>query len=118
MAAFDTVYHDILLQHLQQFFNVDGHSTFIAMLSGHSSPILLGDLFRGRCCSFCKTSTSLNCLKEMAWHGTISVCQRHSSQQLMPSFQRQHVFGVDVRLLERRCQLDEIEQASVKLIKD
>jgi len=36
----------------------------------------------------------------------------------MPSFQRQRVFVVDLRLPERRCQLDEVEQASVKLDKD
>jgi len=35
-----------------------------------------------------------------------------------PSNVRQRVFVVDLRLPERRCQLDEIEQASVKLIKD
>jgi len=40
------------------------------------------------------------------------------SQRLMPSLQRKRVFVVDLRLPERRCQLDEVEQASVKLIKE
>jgi len=35
----------------------------------------------------------------------------------MPSFQRQRVFVVDLRLPERRCQLNEVEQASVNTSK-
>jgi len=36
----------------------------------------------------------------------------------MPSFQRRRVLAVDLRLPEIRCQMDEVEPASVKLIKD
>jgi len=36
----------------------------------------------------------------------------------MSPFQRQRAFVVDLRLPEKRCHLDEVEQASVKLVKD
>jgi len=47
----------------------------------------------------------------MAWHH-ICIYRWDSSQR------HQRVFVIDLRLTERRCLLDEVEQASVKLIKD
>jgi len=126
-AAFDTVDNDILLQRLQQRFGADGiaYRWFLSYLLGSTQSVrrgalrslvysLLCGVFWVRCCSFCTPSTSSNWSEDM--HGV--VYQWHSSQRLMPSFQRQRVFVVDLRLPGRRCQLDAVEQASVKLIED
>jgi hypothetical protein len=40
------------------------------------------------------------------------------SRRILPPIQRRYVFVVDLRLSARRFQLDEVEQASVELIKD
>jgi len=92
-----------------------GRSTFVAVFSYHSSPVCCTvcrrDPFWNRCWSFCTPSTSSSRLKDT--YGTTSVCWWHSGQRLVPSFQRQRVFVVDLRLPEKRCDLDEVEQASV-----
>jgi len=62
----------------------------------------------------CTLPTSSSWLKDMEIH----LISWHWLQRIMTSFQRRRVFIGDLRLSESRCQLDEVEQASVKLIKD
>jgi len=51
-------------------------------------------------------------LKLLHWKSTV-YCNK-----LVVKTQIQRIFVVDLRLPERCCQLDEVEQASVKLTKD
>ena len=53
-----------------------------------------------------------------AWNVAAPIRRWRAGRWLLPPIQRRYVFVVDLRLSARRFQLDEVEQASVKLIKD